>query len=134
MDSQLSTQTTMRMALVSVLTSTQTHRSGMADVGTETSTVVELEQVKDILTLHIGQVQVRVKVTVTVQAHRASMITVHTMLDNSVLAVEEVFNTRIDVCNSCEHLAKEYRSCTKCACPVDHKAKYLANTCPEGKW
>ena len=49
-------------------------------------------------------------------------------------AVEEVFNTRIELCNSCEYLVVEHRSCVKCACPVDHKAKYLANTCPEGKW
>lgn len=50
---------------------------------------------------------------------------------------EKIANSRIDICNSCEHKKEMvYFYCDKCGCPLQKKI-YSPNgpeSCPAGKW
>ncbi len=47
---------------------------------------------------------------------------------------ESIFNKRMDICNSCEHLIKATKQCTKCGCFMVLKTKMPHAICPVGKW
>lgn len=51
-----------------------------------------------------------------------------------ILVSTEIEKTRIEVCNSCEHLFNLTRNCKKCGCFVDAKAKIKGQHCPINKW
>jgi len=51
-----------------------------------------------------------------------------------ILASEEVHNTRIEICNSCDQLIDTTRRCKKCGCFIDAKTKLAKSNCPDGKW
>lgn len=55
-------------------------------------------------------------------------------LAGSPNVLEDVFQKRIDLCESCEFLEKESRRCFKCGCPVEEKALWATESCPIGKW
>lgn len=46
---------------------------------------------------------------------------------------DEEYKKRIDICNSCEFLS-ESKSCNKCGCNIELKAKWAEQECPEKKW
>lgn len=50
-----------------------------------------------------------------------------------VLAPEELVVKRVEICNSCDFL-QTTRSCAKCGCFVDAKAKLQSSHCPLDKW
>ena len=47
---------------------------------------------------------------------------------------ESIFNKRMDICRSCEHLIKLTNQCTKCGCFMNLKTKMPHAVCPIGKW
>jgi hypothetical protein len=46
---------------------------------------------------------------------------------------DEVFQSRIDICNECPHL-NSVRQCRECGCFVDGKARLALQECPIKKW
>jgi hypothetical protein len=52
---------------------------------------------------------------------------------STLLADEEVQQTRISICNSCEFLTMT-RNCKKCGCFVDAKSRLAGQHCPIRKW
>ena len=57
-----------------------------------------------------------------------------TTVVNTKIASEEIQSFRLTTCNSCEHLIKITRQCSKCFCVVDGKVKFKNSKCPIGKW
>lgn len=47
---------------------------------------------------------------------------------------EDVFNSRISICNACSDLIKLTKQCKKCGCFMAIKARLEAATCPLEKW
>lgn len=50
------------------------------------------------------------------------------------LASEEISNSRLEICNTCEFFIKESARCSKCGCFMNAKIKLQAVRCPIGKW
>jgi len=48
--------------------------------------------------------------------------------------LSEVYEKRLDSCNSCLNLDKETRDCKSCGCPMDSKAWLDWFGCPINKW
>jgi len=46
----------------------------------------------------------------------------------------DIFNKRIETCESCEEFNKEERMCKKCDCYIDIKAAWATEQCPLNKW
>jgi len=44
----------------------------------------------------------------------------------------DTFKQRIEICNICDY--NKVRTCTKCGCLVDLKARMTKSSCPMGKW
>jgi hypothetical protein len=53
---------------------------------------------------------------------------------NNRIAPEEIQSSRLATCDSCEHLIKITRQCSKCFCVVDGKVLFKNSKCPIGKW
>lgn len=53
---------------------------------------------------------------------------------DSIFVDEELANTRLDICNSCDYLYAPTKSCTKCGCFVVAKTKLKQQKCPIDKW
>jgi len=51
-----------------------------------------------------------------------------------LLVTEDVYNTRISICNSCEFFRKEDKRCSQCACCMETKTKFKQTSCPVHKW
>jgi hypothetical protein len=49
-------------------------------------------------------------------------------------AETDVVNERVKVCESCPHLTKLTKQCSKCWCFVELKTQDLSANCPIGKW
>lgn len=47
---------------------------------------------------------------------------------------EEVAESRMKICLSCEHLIKPINSCSKCGCFMNLKTKLTNVECPIKKW
>ncbi len=47
---------------------------------------------------------------------------------------KKLYNKRLDVCRSCEHLFKPTMTCKKCGCFMRIKASIAIMSCPENKW
>lgn len=48
------------------------------------------------------------------------------------IVISEVYDKRISICSSCDHLVKYH--CQICKCRVKVKAKWTTETCPKNKW
>ena len=46
----------------------------------------------------------------------------------------EVKQARLDTCYGCEFYIKDSGRCAACGCFLQTKARWLANSCPKGKW
>lgn len=55
-------------------------------------------------------------------------------LKQHAITDDETQKIRIELCNSCEHLVKPTRTCTKCGCFVDAKTRLKHSSCPIEKW
>lgn len=60
---------------------------------------------------------------------------------NYILGLEdEVSETRMKICNKCEHHSKHHKTrllfvhCTICKCPLATKTRSLGSECPDGRW
>jgi hypothetical protein len=42
--------------------------------------------------------------------------------------------TRLTICNECEHLRKSVMQCNKCGCFMTAKVRFPSSSCPIGKW
>lgn len=51
-----------------------------------------------------------------------------------VLVTEEVYTTRLTLCNSCEFFRQEDKRCTQCGCFMEAKTRFKKTFCPVGKW
>jgi hypothetical protein len=51
-----------------------------------------------------------------------------------VIVTEEVYNTRINICNSCEFFRKDDKRCSKCGCFMEAKTRFKSTYCPIHKW
>ena len=45
---------------------------------------------------------------------------------------EEVYHTRLSICNDCPFRKKS--TCTKCGCFIEVKARWSVSTCPDNRW
>ena len=52
---------------------------------------------------------------------------------NDEKVTEEVYNSRMDICNSCTKLLKT-GNCGICGCFVKAKTQYTDESCPINKW
>lgn len=55
-------------------------------------------------------------------------------IEGTTLADEELSKSRLNTCNSCEHLLKLTGNCKKCGCFVAAKTKLKQQKCPINKW
>lgn len=53
---------------------------------------------------------------------------------NTKYVPEEIYSSRFDVCQSCEHLMSITNICKKCGCFMKTKCAMGHAYCPEGKW
>lgn len=53
---------------------------------------------------------------------------------DATFADEELSKSRLEICNSCEHLLKLTGNCKKCGCFVAGKTKLKQQKCPINKW
>lgn len=53
---------------------------------------------------------------------------------SSLVVSDEVKNTRLEICNSCEFLFIPTRQCKKCGCFVNAKTSIALFKCPIDKW
>jgi hypothetical protein len=51
-----------------------------------------------------------------------------------VVVTEEVYNTRMNICNTCEFFRKVDKRCSKCGCFMEAKTRFKRTTCPMNKW
>ena len=49
-------------------------------------------------------------------------------------ASQELFDQRMDICNSCDKLIKITKQCKMCGCFMTQKTKLAHASCPIGKW
>ena len=54
--------------------------------------------------------------------------------DGAPNVTPESYATRLDICNSCEHINKKSMRCMECGCLLEHKAKWRTTECPKNKW
>jgi hypothetical protein len=50
-----------------------------------------------------------------------------------LLVAEDIYNERINICNSCPFLTENKR-CTKCGCFMEAKTRLKKTYCPIDKW
>lgn len=46
----------------------------------------------------------------------------------------ETYEGRLAACLNCPWLSKRGMACEKCGCPVEKKARWASESCPEGRW
>jgi hypothetical protein len=51
-----------------------------------------------------------------------------------VLVTEEVYTTRMNICNGCEFFIYESKRCTQCGCFMEAKTRLKKAHCPIHKW
>jgi hypothetical protein len=52
----------------------------------------------------------------------------------SIAADVTVRDSRLDICNQCEHLLQVTSQCSKCGCFVKAKTWFSGSSCPINKW
>jgi len=53
---------------------------------------------------------------------------------NQPRSKEEIYASRLDICDKCPELIQLTQQCKKCGCIMPLKAKLENATCPLGKW
>lgn len=51
-----------------------------------------------------------------------------------VLVSEDVYNSRMSICNSCEFFRAEDKRCSQCGCFMETKTRFKKTYCPIHKW
>lgn len=51
-----------------------------------------------------------------------------------VMVTEDVYNTRMSICNGCEFFRKEDKRCSQCGCFMEAKTRFKKTYCPIHKW
>jgi hypothetical protein len=54
--------------------------------------------------------------------------------DLNVFVSDDVKEERLKICRTCDYFAARQRRCKHCGCWLEHKAKFIASTCPIDKW
>jgi hypothetical protein len=47
---------------------------------------------------------------------------------------KEVYDSRVLTCLACKYYDVDTDDCLKCGCPIEVKAKWNTESCPENKW
>ena len=75
------------------------------------------------------------------KARGANVQIVNIMYGNDNVITEDVFveesvrTSRIEICNGCDQLFREYNdTCNQCACPISMLVNMQFKSCPLGKW
>lgn len=55
-------------------------------------------------------------------------------LENKYQVTEEVFNARLEICNSCEFFNKNICEKSNCGCELTNFLKFKVSECPEKKF
>lgn len=50
------------------------------------------------------------------------------------LVTEEVYTTRMSICEACEFFRKSDKRCSKCGCFMEAKTRFKRTFCPIHKW
>jgi hypothetical protein len=53
---------------------------------------------------------------------------------DGLLVTEDIYNERMNICNSCPFFIKESKRCTKCGCFMEAKTRLKKTYCPINKW
>lgn len=53
---------------------------------------------------------------------------------DGVLVTEEIYNTRMSICDGCEFFRKEDKRCSQCGCFMEAKTRLKKTFCPIHKW
>lgn len=56
------------------------------------------------------------------------------MIMTKFFVSEKVANTRLAICDTCEHFKKEKAQCILCGCFMKYKTKMILSECPIKKW
>lgn len=51
-----------------------------------------------------------------------------------LLVTEDVYNQRMQICNTCEFFRKDDKRCTKCGCFMEAKTRFKKTFCPIHHW
>jgi hypothetical protein len=51
-----------------------------------------------------------------------------------IVVTEEVYTSRMNICNSCEFFRKTDSRCAKCGCFMEAKTRFKRTFCPIHKW
>lgn len=57
-----------------------------------------------------------------------------TEIDLNLTVPDKIAESRMSICNSCEHLYKPASTCRKCGCFMTLKTKLKFASCPINKW
>jgi len=52
----------------------------------------------------------------------------------NLIALEEEYKARLNICLNCPELIKFTKQCKKCGCFMSVKTKLKESSCPLGKW
>ena len=61
------------------------------------------------------------------------VVVVNMIIDTSIFVDSKVYDTRMDICISCDQLG-EWKKCKLCGCFMDLKSRLKFASCPLGKW
>ena len=51
-----------------------------------------------------------------------------------IKSTKEVYDSRVLTCLACPFYNVDNDECDKCGCPIEVKAKWSTENCPENKW
>ena len=54
--------------------------------------------------------------------------------DLNVFVSDDIKEERLKICMKCDYYAPRQKRCKQCGCWLEHKAKFVASTCPIDKW
>lgn len=64
----------------------------------------------------------------------AKDIVVGAVHGEDVLVTEEIYNTRMTICEGCEFFRKSDKRCAQCGCFMEAKTRFKKTYCPIHKW
>lgn len=53
---------------------------------------------------------------------------------DGLLVTDEVYNTRMSICQSCEFFRQDDKRCSQCGCFMEVKSKFKKTYCPVHRW
>jgi hypothetical protein len=56
------------------------------------------------------------------------------MIDGSPKAPDELAESRLKICQTCEYFKQRFQRCSKCGCFMTMKTQLEHAYCPENKW